>query len=184
MLKKYLGCLEGKRILDIGCGTGNFLSICDDLNMETYGVDVSEYAMEEAKSNTKAKLYRIDISRNKLPFPSNYFDVIISFDVVEHLNNDSIFFKDSYRTLKKRGFLYFITPNGRQLSDYDSTHINLRKIKTWETLCENMKFNILESYLYKWFSPFPYLYTQKIIRLFNILRGDYIQQAVILAEKS
>ena len=46
----------GTRVLDIGCAYGDFLSICDSRNLETYGYDISEHAISRAKTRTRAKL--------------------------------------------------------------------------------------------------------------------------------
>jgi len=46
------------KILDIGCGSGQFLRLAEELGFECYGIDVSEAAIAEAAKVTKAKLIR------------------------------------------------------------------------------------------------------------------------------
>jgi len=182
-LRKHLGNLAGKRILDIGCGVGTFLSICDNHGMQTFGIDISTYALKEAFLNTKAKLAQVDLIKDRFPFTKNSFNAVTVFDVVEHIGKDDLLFENCRRVLKKDGILYLVTPNGIQKADNDYTHINLKRINYWNSYCKQFGFKILNSYIYKWYPPFPYLISQKILRVINIIRRRYIEQAVIIAKK-
>ena len=51
----YLGYKNG-RILDIGCAYGFFLGEADKYGFETYGIDISKYALGQADKNTKEKI--------------------------------------------------------------------------------------------------------------------------------
>lgn len=85
----------GMRILDVGCGRGEILRHCMRLGIESYGVDYAEVATlmsrdvvqseQEGMKGDKvpAGVYRADAKR--LPFPTDYFDRVLMFDVVEHL---------------------------------------------------------------------------------------------------
>lgn len=134
-----------KNILDIGCSYGDFLRICDQEGYETYGIEVSKFAIEQAANNTKGKIYNIDISRNKTPFPSNYFDVVTCFDVLEHLQEASCFLKEVYRILAKEGLLFCTTPNGSSIfrhifPDRDPTHINTHDQIFWRGVLSDIGF--------------------------------------------
>ena len=73
------------KILDIGCGKGyllfDFLKIIPDA--EIYGIDISEYAIENSKSEIKEKL--IVGNSNNLPFEDNFFDLVISINTLHTL---------------------------------------------------------------------------------------------------
>ncbi|MDH5770739.1 MAG: class I SAM-dependent methyltransferase [Candidatus Bathyarchaeota archaeon] len=118
MQRKYFprSILEEKiksksRVLDIGCAFGYFLKLCDDYNLETYGVDVSKYAINEAKRITKAKLYLGDINEGLSVFNNEFFDLVTMFDVIEHLKNPWSLLTEVYRVLRRGGKMIIVTPN-------------------------------------------------------------------------
>lgn len=90
----------GMRILDVGCGRGEILRHCMRLGIEAYGLDYAEAATSMTREVIRAEQERIaaeggDPATVKagacrsdakfLPFPSEYFDRVLMFDVVEHL---------------------------------------------------------------------------------------------------
>lgn len=132
------------KILDIGCGEGEFLEICQNTGLACFGVDISSYALKKAKSKIKGELLQVDVEREKLPYSDNFFEAITSFDLLEHLKDPSLFLTEVRRILKRDGVLFLTTPNG----DYwpagflghfvkdDPTHINIQGKKYW---CQYLK---------------------------------------------
>jgi ubiquinone/menaquinone biosynthesis C-methylase UbiE len=109
LVTKRTNKVGDKRILDIGCGDGSF-AIRLRKYSEVFGIDISQKAIDLAR---KAGLsaYRTDISREKLPFGSEYFDVVYMGDVIEHLLNPDFAICEVLRVLKQGGFLVLSTPN-------------------------------------------------------------------------
>lgn len=145
---KSLGYSSGK-ILDIGCAYGFFLKICEKGSWETWGIDISEHAIWEAKKYCNAKLEVLDVNTEKLPYPDNFFDVVTMFDVIEHVHTPENCIKEIYRVLKPNGLLYMITPNAkyRKLDiNKDPTHINLFTKERLEKLIISNNFLIVKSY--------------------------------------
>jgi len=101
--------LKNKILLDIGCGTGNFLD-CLDNKVEKYGCDISEYAVGKClKRNNKVFLLDLNVS-SQIPY-SVSFDVITMFDVIEHLVNFKNLEIIIKKKLKKEGIIIITTPN-------------------------------------------------------------------------
>ena len=83
----HYGIKSGDKILDIGCGKGFLLYEISLLvpGVEIYGIDISSYALENAKAEIKG---RLQISNAKaLPFPDNYFDLVFSITTLHNLHN-------------------------------------------------------------------------------------------------
>ncbi len=99
------------RVLDVGCAFGYFLKCCDEHNFKTYGTDISEYAITEAKKITKAELFTHDLNNGLHFFKDNFFDVITAFDVIEHLISPYNILKEFNRILGRNGKLIITTPN-------------------------------------------------------------------------
>lgn len=130
-----------KRILDLGCGEGEFLSICQDKGLDCFGVDISDYALKKAKSKIKGEFFRANLEKDNLPFPSGYFDAVTIFDTVEHLKNPQPVFKEVKRVLKRNGLFFLTTPNGGYIPAgflghfvmEDPTHVNLQGAEYWKS---------------------------------------------------
>lgn len=114
-LKKVLQIFsnhEFDKILDVGCGDGNFSVLLREAcgAKEVYGIEISEKAMESANKNG-VKAYQLNIDEDDFPFEDNYFDAIFAGEVIEHLFDPDHFLDGVYRTLRGGGLLVLSTPN-------------------------------------------------------------------------
>lgn len=107
------------RILDIGCATGEFLSIARDRGWEVSGVDASDYAAEAARSKYGLKIFKGTVEEADLP--RGYFDVVAAGDILEHMPGPKDFLLKVRSILKDDGMLYIATPN------FDSFHYRLMR---------------------------------------------------------
>ena len=108
-IKKYLGN-ENKTFLDVGCGNGSVLNIFNHEGYRNgYGIDISRLFIKEGREKGLKNLYYYD--GTKLPFKENFFDLIGSFNVLEHTKEPEEFLKDQVSKLKKEGILIVACPN-------------------------------------------------------------------------
>ena len=105
-LVKNLSC--GKRILDVGCGTGDFLSNFKG-KFEIWGIEPQKSAGYIAKSHHSINL--IDANLEDAKLESNFFYAITMFDVIEHIRNVRLGLTKIYNSLKKNGILIIETGN-------------------------------------------------------------------------
>lgn len=95
------------RVLDVGCGLGEFLSIFED-GWEKYGADISPYALEAASSRGISTILPED--------PDGTFDLVVFRGTLQHLDEPLSAIKHSIRLLKPGGYLVFLaTPNAGSL---------------------------------------------------------------------
>lgn len=80
--------LNPKNCLDVGCGTGKLVYYLRRLGIEAFGTEISNYALENAEREIKPYLKFGDIT--KIPYPDNYFDLVITYDVMEHLERSKL----------------------------------------------------------------------------------------------
>jgi len=188
-LKKYLPSKSKIKILDVGCGMGYYLNACDQENWETFGVDISQYALEKAKNYTKARLYQLDLNYKSLPFSDNFFDAITAFDFIEHLRDDKLFVQEVKRVLKKdNGIALFLSPNGHSKYDTDHTHFNIYSQNKLLNMLRQASFTIIHSSEFRG-------YTQRIIPLRRYrplnwlnkrlcdLFGCYVKEVIVVFKK-
>jgi len=99
----------GKRVLDIGTGTGNLALRCLARGAEVIGLDPSEKMLAKAKEkvedNPKARFLRVDEPFLNIPYPNAYFDAVISTYAFHHVphHRKSIGIHEMVRVLKLGG---------------------------------------------------------------------------------
>ena len=108
-LAHYPNNKMGKKILDIGCGSGNYLAEVEKIGWDVYGIDPSDVAVNVAKGRGLKNIYKGDAI--KLPFEDNFFDVISIFHVFEHVPNPQEVLNETKRVLKPGGILIIGVPN-------------------------------------------------------------------------
>ena len=112
-LKKKLKLINevsesGKRILDVGCGTGDFLEVAATNGWSISGIEPNEKARAIANKKTKNSIYNAD---QLLKFENKSFDVITLWHVLEHLPNLDEHFAIFKNLLKPDGTLIIAVPN-------------------------------------------------------------------------
>ena len=126
-LIKYLfdkySMTRGQKLLEPGCGRGEFLDAFSNLGMVCYGLDLSPSA-GEFLNNIEVK--HADIENDSLPFEDNFFDVVYSKSLMEHLRHPDSYLKEVFRILKPGGTVLCLIPdweaNYKTFFD-DFTHI-------------------------------------------------------------
>ena len=107
-LFQSFGFKEGMKMLEPGCGRGEFLKNFKDLGLDVVGVDASPEAIAFV-DGLDIKL--CDIENEKLPFDDNTFDVIYSKSFIEHLYYPEKYLEEAYRVLKPNGMLLTLVPD-------------------------------------------------------------------------
>lgn len=112
VMLQLLGNIKSKKLLDLGCGFGDYANIYSKKGAIVTAVDNSKKEIEHAKNlsipNTKFMVY--DISK-KFPFKNSSFDIITSSLVFDHLEDVDTLFKECNRVLKNKGIIVFSVTN-------------------------------------------------------------------------
>lgn len=108
--------VKGKKILDLACGEGYGSFLMKKWGGESttvIGVDISKEAIEKAKTNfsLESSITFISCNAENLPFNSEQFDLIVSFETIEHVEHPQKFLSEIKRVLKKDGALVLSCPN-------------------------------------------------------------------------
>jgi len=120
-LKKKLNLIdsfskENKNLLDVGCGTGDFLQTAQKNNWTVSGIEPNEQARKIANKKTNNSVFEIEqLSK----FEENSFDVITLWHVLEHLPNLENQISVFKKLLKPNGTLIIAVPNYKS---YDATY--------------------------------------------------------------
>jgi 2-polyprenyl-3-methyl-5-hydroxy-6-metoxy-1,4-benzoquinol methylase len=100
------------KLLDIGCGGGFFLKTAEERGWEPHGIDIFPGFVEFARDDLNLKNVHCQ-SLDELKYEKHFFDVIVLWDLIEHLPHPSHFLKTINQLLRPDGLLVIWTPNAR-----------------------------------------------------------------------
>ena len=98
--------------LDLGCNDGQVTRIVAKIvkAKEVYGIDIDCDALKKAEKKG-IKVFALDLSKDKIPLEDESVDLVTAFEVIEHLTNPDNMLRETFRVLKKGGYLLLSTPN-------------------------------------------------------------------------
>jgi len=109
VVRRFLGNVQGKRILDLGCGVGNFAALCADLGAQVVASDFAK-SMITATSQRYGVIFPIIRSSAEAPpFQRDHFDVALALDVIEHLYHPDQMLRRTHELLRPNGRLLITT---------------------------------------------------------------------------
>ena len=140
---------KSNKILDVGCGRGFFLLEAKKRGWDVYGTEYSPTAVKKCiAAGIKMKEGVLDLS----DFEVGSFDIITSFEVLEHINTPVEEVAKFYSLLRKKGLFYCTTPNFNALQRYQlkekfnvinyPEHLSYFTRKTLLKLCKDVGFTV------------------------------------------
>lgn len=112
ILDKFEPFRKTNRILDVGCGTGYFLNEAKNRGWEVYGTEISQKSVDICSN--KGIIMKKGFL-NSDDFEPDFFDVVLSIEVIEHINNPIEEITNFFKVLRKGGLVYVTTPNFNSL---------------------------------------------------------------------
>ncbi len=107
MMRELLPNLEGKKVLMLGCGTGEESIMLNEFGAtDIVGIDLSEESIRLAKESYPNCEFIVG-DMHKLPFEDNFFDFVYSSLAIHYSETPESVYKEIYRVLKKEGQLLF-----------------------------------------------------------------------------
>jgi len=117
--RKVINVTEPKNILDYGCGNGLFYPLLQLLypHAEIFGADISSVAIEQLQGKYVEFSGRTCvIHKNKTNFADGFFDMVVSIEVMEHVDDLQAYIAEIFRLLKPGGKFIWTTPCGNKYS--------------------------------------------------------------------
>lgn len=125
LLQRIRRPMHNQRVLEIGFGSGAVL-FSFDRSCEIHGLEISRSAVARAEQKAEQRGYkeaRFRIAENDLlPYPDEYFDVVIASHVIEHVQDDSGLLQEIRRTLQKDGVAVILIPINENYDDPNHLH--------------------------------------------------------------
>ena len=101
---------KGLAVLDLGCNNGYGTNLMAASAASVVGCDVSESALADARKRFPKLDFR-HVNGISLPFSDDQFDLVTSFQVIEHIADTAAYLAEITRVLRKGGTVLFTTPN-------------------------------------------------------------------------
>ena len=183
LLSKYI-CKEKKRLLDIGCGTGNMVEILSAQGHQVVGLDLLPQGLHSTHHKVpNSMLIQADLS-SQLPLSDNVFDVVIVLDVLEHVDDQSLI-EEANRVLIPGGIILLTVPTVPWLwsfRDTDAGHLRRYTRKSLLELLSKSDLQLNESRYYQ-FILFPFIVITRFIGRKRKKARDFEEQPVWLINK-
>ena len=158
ILTQYLKKDNTKKILDFGCGSGDWLNELYSYSNCLYATDVSINAIRYCKKNYQMKINYFIFDNQNIPLNNNYIDVVIIFWVFQEIIDDKslkIIISEIKRIIKKNGLIIFVdnlysdirkeikTSSMGELMQIDNSIIRQQKNNSMKNIFPNNEFKLL-----------------------------------------
>jgi SAM-dependent methyltransferase len=107
LIRRYAP-LERRRILDVGCGIGAYVSKLREFSDQVYGVDIEEGRLRRGAQSLPGLALA---ASEHLPFTSGAFDVVLLHEVLEHVQDDASTLREACRVTAPGGRIVIYAPN-------------------------------------------------------------------------
>ena len=139
VLKKQQIRVEGKTVLDVGCGTGYFVKYYLERNAKVTGLDVAPIVIDRlAKTLPGARYHALDVANGHFKIEGHY-DIVHLFSTAFHITDDDGFrtaMRHLSKVLKTGGYM-FITDNFPEKTLAPAPHVKFRSMSDYRVLEEN-----------------------------------------------
>lgn len=109
--------VAGRRVLDVACGEGYGSALLAGSALSVTGVDLAPAAIAHARgSYARPNLEFIEADCTRLPFDDASFDVVVSFETIEHITAQEAFLDEVKRVLAPEGLVVLSSPNRPEYS--------------------------------------------------------------------
>jgi SAM-dependent methyltransferase len=140
LLKAYIAAkplVEGD-LLEVGCGEGRGVEVLLDEVDSYHGLDKIPEVIEQLKSRFPQVSFEQAVIPPFRTIASDKYDTVVSFQVIEHIQDDRLFLEEIYRVLKPGGKAIISTPNIRQTLSRNPWHIREYTGEQLKSLCEGI----------------------------------------------
>ena len=106
--------VKGLKVLEVGCGVGDFALYLSQQGAEVTAIDFSSQAIKLATEKTKVQGSNVNFmvaDAQAVPFAENSFDLVVSCECLEHVPSPQLALNEMYRVLKPQSKLLLTTEN-------------------------------------------------------------------------
>ena len=142
LTQKLVADIKNKRVLDVGCGVGDFSFMFANMGADVTGIDITKPAIEKAKENVKGFSCKFLVTSIKeMDFTPKSFDIILSITVLQHISNKDLHLSIAkmVESLNSDGYIFILetAPDTLKNTMIDSENQSFRSRNEWIEFFEN-----------------------------------------------
>ncbi len=141
--------LQGKNVLDIGCGTGFFVNWYIGKGANITGIDITDVSIEKLKQKYEGEFYTQDITDSSFSLFNKKFDIVNIWDVVYHIVDPNLFnqaLDNIVKSIKDGGLLLLTDWFGASSDNRIGNHVQGRCLDTYNKILPNKGFELVGIY--------------------------------------
>jgi ubiquinone/menaquinone biosynthesis C-methylase UbiE len=151
-LHQRMGLREGSAVLDVACGLGEWLKVCQERGSSVAGVDLSERAIDACRQAMPSGEFRAQAAE-RLPFADDSFDLVSCLGSLEHFVDPVGSLREMARVARPGAALLLLVPNKdfltRKLGLFRGTYQVdakevVRTLAEWEALFRKAGIEVIE----------------------------------------
>jgi ubiquinone/menaquinone biosynthesis C-methylase UbiE len=119
------GAATGTRLLDCGCGAGEYVVALRRLGLEAYGVEFLQQKVINARAAGVPSDWILQGDLEQLPYPDQSYDAALLNEVLEHVPDERKALREIWRVLRPGGTLIVLSPN--RLFPFETHGVSLRR---------------------------------------------------------
>jgi len=179
---RRLGIPSGVRVLDVGCGSGEFPALAAEAGYRAVGVDVSAPSIEAARRARPEVDFRLGTVEDVAREEPEGFDVVTLWDVIEHVQRPHEVVAGCVAALRPGGLIAIGTPNGDSIYDraahvayslapplgrllllqrYSEWHLQIWTVKTLSRLLRDHGLDVVVARKHRELTATPSLYVKQ-----------------------
>ena len=160
--KIFLTLLEaknGESLLDVACGLGRMIAVCNESGLKPSGIDISDVAVQKANLKYNDADIRVGNAEN-LPYPDKNFDYVTCLGSLERMLDRKKALSEMRRVLSDDGRICLLVRNSESwfwkfiqnpLGFVNKKgHQDAKNLEDWSSLFHDSGFNIIEVYKDQW----------------------------------
>lgn len=178
VMNRVQGSMEQRRILDVGCGVGDFCLMFAKMGAEVTGIDINQEVILKAKKRAEEEEVQCNFSVtwvDEMDFPEESFDAITTITVLQHITDAELLAKSigkMVNVLKSGGYIYTleIAPVSLSQSMIDVEYIRWHTRQEWIQIFQNAGARLCFETMYPSFGISFLMITGKIAKgLYHIV---------------
>ena len=178
VIRQYAGDVRGRRVVDCGCGAGDYVQALRQLGADAWGIEYSREKLAKAPAPVAGRVAVGDL--HHISLGEGTMDVALLNEVLEHVPDDRRALREVHRVLKPGGLVLIFSPNRRYPFETHGAYVkgSTRRIPHYVPFVPYVPLPLARSLVHFWARNYWPGELRRLVRGagFQITHTDYVWQ--------